>query len=175
MSNRKKPTSPSPLRAALAAKTTLVTHFDIATASTDEVAAAQRQVAVAEQLVAATLLHQEDHVRARAAAALEQAEAARAACFHRIEFKHVPLEDFDALVKLHPPTPAQSKDEWAWNPDTFNFALLEACVVDGDLTADDWEAELADEERWSPADKRHLINMALAAQRQTMADAIPKG
>ena len=175
MSNRKKPTNPSPLRAALAAKTALVTHFDMAIADSDAVEAAQRRVNVAEQMVAATLLHQDDAVRERAADALNEALAARDACFHRIQFRHLPLDDFDALVKLHPPTDAQAKEEWVWNHLTFNYALLEACVIDGDLTAAEWETELADQDKWTPADKRQLINMALAAQRQTMADAIPKG
>jgi hypothetical protein len=175
MSNRKKPNNPSPLRAALAAKTALVTHFDMSIASSDDVEAAQRQLNVAQQLVAATLLHDNDDVRARADEAMVKAQAARDACFHRIEFRHLPLEDFDALVKLHPPTAEQAKDEWVWNPDTFNYALLEACVIDGDLTAAEWEAELADNEKWSPADKKLLINNALEAQRQTMAGAIPKG
>ena len=175
MGNRPKPKSPSPLRAALAAKTALVTHFDMSIAPSDDVEAAQRQVNIAEQMVAATLLHDDEAVRNRAADALSKATAARDACFHRIHFRHLELDDFDALVKLHPPTAAQAKDEWVWNPDTFNYALLEECVVDGDLTAAEWETELADTERWTPADKRQLISMALAAQRQTMADAVPKG
>ena len=175
MSNRVKPKKPSPLRAALAAKTTLITHFDLSIATSDQVEAAQRQVNVAQQLVAATLLHDDDDVRQRAADALAKAEAARDACFHRIQFRHLPLDDFDALVKLHPPTDEQAKDQWAWNPDTFNYALLEHATIDGDLTAAEWQAELEDDARWTPADARQLVNMALASQRQTLADAIPKG
>jgi hypothetical protein len=175
MSNRKKPTRPSPLRAALAAKTTLVTHFDLPIASSDDVERAVRLVNMAEQIVAATLLHEDDAVRQRAADALEKAQAARSSCFHRIQFRHLPIEDFDALVKLHPPTAEHAKDGWIWNPDTFNYALLEEATIDGDLTAAEWEAELSDRERWTPADKRALVERALAAQRQTMADAVPKG
>lgn len=173
MSNAKKPTNPSPLRAALAAKTNLVTYFDLSIAETDVVEAAQRGVAVGRQLVAATLLHDDDAVRDQAAAALLRAEAERSACFHRINFRGLPLKDFDALVTLHPPTPEQAKDKWVWNPDTFNYALLEECTIDGDLTAAEWEAELHTD-RWSRADRSKLLNMALAAQQQSMADAVPK-
>lgn len=173
MANARPGGSPSPLRAALAAKTTLRTYFDVAIVPTEDVEAAQRAVAVARQMVAATLLHEDDTVKAKAETALTAAETNLAACFHRIWFRGLSDRDFDALVALHPPTAEQAKEKWIWNPDTFNYALLEACVVDGDLTAAEWETEL-DSDRWSRADKAQMFAMALAANRQTMADAIPK-
>lgn len=165
----------SPLRKALAAKTTLRTYFDVAIVDTETVEAAQRQVAVAEQLVAATLLSEDQEVTSKAQAMLDQAKARRDECFHRIWFRGLSEVDFDALVALHPPTDAQRKDGWAWNVETFNYALIEACAVDSDLTAAEWEAELSDADRWTRADKVQLVNAALACNRQTMADAVPKG
>lgn len=176
MSNRRKPTNnPGPLRAALAKKTTLRTYFDLSVVDSEDVEAAQRQVDVARQLVAATLLSDDPAVTDRAEAALEQAQAGLSECFHRLWFRGLGYDEFDALVALHPPTDAQRADDWLWNPETFNYALLEACAVDSDLTAAEWEAELADAERWSRADRTRVIGMALAANQQTMSDAVPKG
>ncbi len=163
----------SPLRAALAAKTNLRTYHDISVAPSEQVAAAQRQLELARQLQAASLLHEEDAVREKAAEAVGRAQAARDACFHRIWFRSLGNIEFDALVTLHPAADGQG-DDLPWNPETFDYALLAECVVDSDLTAQEWQAELADEKRWSGPDKRRVIAMALAAQRQTMADAVPK-
>lgn len=164
----------SPLRAALAAKTNLRTFHDIAVKPSEDVAAAQRQLELARQLQAASLLSEEPEVHDKAGQAVERAQAVRDTCFHRIWFRSLGDVEFDALVTLHPAVDGQA-DDLPWNPATFDYALLEACVVDGDLTATEWQAELADEERWSGPDKRRVIAMALAAQRQTMADAVPKG
>lgn len=176
MSNRKKPSSPSPLREALKKKTSLRTYFDVAIADTDQVEEAVRRVNAAQQLVTATLLSDDQDVRVRADRALDEARAARAACFHRVEFRGLGPKEFDALVDLHPPTDEQAKaeDPLPWNTDTFPYALLEAATVDSDLTAAEWEAELADEAKWTRADRNGLITAVLAAQRQTMADAVPK-
>lgn len=172
MSNRKKPKSP--LRAALNAKTSLHTFHEISTSPQAQVEAAKRKLDVARQLVAATLMSDDADVRSKAEAALEAAQAERDACFYRIEFRGLGLTEYDALVKLHPPTKAQEADKWLWNPDTFGYALLEAAAVASDLTAEDWAEELADEEKWPAPERARLISTALAAQRQTMADAAPK-
>lgn len=172
MSNRKKPKSP--IRAALAKKTSLRTYFDLGIADPDEIDAAQRRLDVARQLIGAALLGGDPEMRKKADAAIGVAQAERDACFHRIWFRALGLTEFDALVGLHPPTKEQARDQWAWNPDTFNYALLEAATVDSDLTAEDWETELSDEDRWPAADRRGLVNACLAAQRQTLADSVPK-
>lgn len=173
MSNRKKPKSP--LREALAKKTSLRTFYELPIVSQEQIEAAKRKLDVAHQLVAATLLHEDDEVRAKAEKAIADAQAERDACFHRVWFRGLGHNEFDALVALHPPTKEQQADQHAWNPDTFNYALLEAAGVDSDLSAEDWEAELADESKWPAPDRARLIGSCLAAQRQTMADAVPKG
>lgn len=174
MSNRQKVSRPvSPLRAALAAKTNLRTYHDIPVKPTEEIERVQRRLALARQLEAATLLKEDPEVRAAAADAVATVEAERDACFHRIWFRGLGHTEFDALVDLHPRASDQT-DDLPWNPATFDCGLLEACVVDGDLTAEEWQEELADESRWATPDRDRVVRMALAAQRQTMADAVPK-
>lgn len=175
MGNRPKPKKPSPLRAALAQKTNLQTYFDIAVADTEAVEEAQRVLVTAQQIAAGAMLGDDADVKARAKELLDEAKAHRAECFHRVWFRGLPFDEFDALVALHPPTDEQrrSDEQHAWNPDTFVWALLEECVVDGDLTADEWKAELGSD-RWTSADRQRFLGMAIAAQRQTLADAIPK-
>lgn len=163
----------SPLREALAAKTNLRTYHDIPVRPAEDIAAAQRKLEVARQLQAATMLSEDEDVRAKSARVIEEMQAERDACFHRIWFRSLGHNEFDALVALHP-APEGQDDDTPWDTRTFEYALLAACVVDGDLTADDWATELADEQRWSGPDKRRMIAMAFAAQRQTMADAVPK-
>lgn len=164
----------SPLRAALNAKTSLHTFHEVAIVPQPQIEAAKRRLDVARQLVAATLMHEDPDVRAKAEQAHDTAQTERDACFYRIEFRGLGLTEFDALVKLHPPTKEQSDNKWLWNPETFDFALLEHATVDSDLSAEEWAAELADEERWPAPERARLVNTCLAAQRQTMADAAPK-
>lgn len=179
MGNRRKPTRPSSLRAALAAQTSLRTYHDIAIVPGEQVAKAQRAVEAARQLQVATMLSDKDEVRDRGQQALDKAETELRACFHRIYFRGLPIEDFDALVDMHPPTPEQAKEGKAWNDDTFIYALLAECVEEedgtpGGLTAEEWEAELT-AKKWAAPEVRRVKHMAYAAQRQTMADAVPKG
>ena len=169
----------SPLRAALAAKTVYRTYFDMSVVDTEVAEKAKRDLAAFEQMRMTLMLSGGDDANnavflERAQEQVDQAQAAVDACYHRIWFRGLGYTEFDALVALHPPTAEQAKDKWAWNPDTFNFALIAACAVDSDLTAEDWAAELDDAERWSRADRSTMINRALECNRQTMADAVPK-
>ncbi len=177
MSTKRKKNSASPLRAALAAKTSLRTFHEIPIVPQEKIETAKRNLDVARQMVAATLLHDDAEVREKADQALATAQAARDACFHRIEFRGLGLDDFDALVTEHPATPAQVADDdydFPWDRSTFDYALLEHATVDSDLTAEEWKAELTDGERWPAPERARIINNCLAAQRQTMADAVPK-
>ena len=171
----------SPLRAALAAKTVYRTYFDMSIVDTEVAEKAKRELAQFEQmLLALRLSGSSDDAAAheafleRAQEQVDQAQAKVDACYHRIWFHGLGFTEFDALVALHPPTAEQAKDKWAWNPDTFNYALVAACAIDSDLTAGEWKAELEDADRWSRADRAQLLSEALAANRQTMADAVPK-
>lgn len=183
--------APGSLRAALAQRTNLRTWHDIAVAPADEIDAAQRRLDAARQLETATLLKDDPEIHDRVAAAVREATEARDKLFHRLWFRGLDLTEFDALVDLHPPTDEQHREGRTWNPDTFEYALLAACVEDedgtpGDLTPDEWRDELLgldpttgerDPQRraWPVAEQRRVMLMALSAQRQTMADAVPKG
>lgn len=171
MSNRKKPSSP--LRQALAKKTSLRTYFDFALVDVETVERVSRKLQAARQLEHGAMLSDNPDVKTRAAAVLAEIEAERDACFHRIWFRGLGSDEWDALVDLHPPTPEQAKDGAAWNDETFNYGLLEATAIDSDLSADDWRRELADE-KWTNADRRQLVLAAVRAQRQTLADQVPK-
>lgn len=171
MGNRRNPTHPSAVRAALDARTALVTWHDIAVADTETVAAAQEALQQALQLQVATMLHEDPDVRARAAALVEERQAARDECFYRLRFRGLDDDEFDALAQLHPPTTQDSKAGKAWHDETFMPALLAVCTMDSDVTEDEWAARLPG----MGADGRKVKLAAIAAQRQTMADAIPKG
>jgi hypothetical protein len=169
----------SPLRAALAARTSLRTYHDIAVAPGEDIERAQRQLEAARQMHAATLLHDDEAIRARAAEVLDSAERALGECFHRIYFRGLDLNDFDALVSLHPPTAEEASEGKAWSDDLV-YALLAAVVenedgTSGGLTDIEWKAELNEPGKWPAPERQHLVRMAWAAQRQTMADAVPKG
>ena len=165
-----KTSAASPLREALAAKTSLRTHFDIAVAGTEEIETATRRLNAMRQMEAATLLSDDDDVRAKGAQAAEDAQQARDALFHRIWFRGLPYEEFDALVALHPPTDEQAKASAVWG-DTFELALFAEAAEDSDLTAEEWETELS---TWTQAERSQAIRAALEAQRQTLAHFIPK-
>lgn len=160
----------SALRGALAAKTSLRTHFDIAVESTEVIEAAQRRLNAARQLEVATMLSDDTGVQERAAGALREAEEARDACFHRVYCRGLTLDEFDALVALNPPTDAQAREGRSWG-NGFDIALLTVCAEDSDLTREEWEEQLT---TWTAAERRRAIAAALEAQRQTLADAVPK-
>lgn len=160
----------SALRSALAAKTSLRTHFDIAQADTEVIEEAQRRLNAAQQLEMATTLHEDEAVKARAAQAVTEARAARDALFHRVWCRGLGLDEFDALVALHPATAEEAQSGLAWGAG-FDMALLAACAEDSDLTADEWASELAG---WTLPERRRAIAAALDAQRQTLADLVPK-
>lgn len=175
MSNRKKAKSPNPLRAALAQKTSLRTYFDFALVDTETLEHLQRKLQAARQLEHGAMLSDKPEVRERATTVLAEVQAEYDQVVHRIWFRGLGLDEWDALVALHPPTPAQQAEGAGWDEETFNYALLEAAAVDSDLTAVEWRTELADQEKWSNADRRSLLLAAVRAQRQSLADAVPKG
>lgn len=170
MPTKKKAAPKSPLRDALNRKSVTRTHYDMPTASTEEINAARNALDRAGQVAVATLMSDDPDIRARGESALAEAQRGLSACFHRIWFRPIGLTEFDALVTEHPPSAAQRKEGHAWNPDTFSFALLATACEDSDLTAEEWAEELADENKWPAPDRLGIFNASLRAQRQTGAD-----
>jgi hypothetical protein len=177
-----KKAAPKGLRAALAAKKVRLAHYDIPQVDSDVADEVAARVRRAQSMLSVLDLGDDGDAQARAEAERELAEAkARLAeCFHRVSFKGLPEDDFDALVNEHPPTPEQvdkdkklPKDQQRlWNEDTFVPALAEACYVGGDgLTAEEWDAELRS---WPRAEAGAFVRVLMDANRRDFSDGIPK-
>lgn len=182
MSNTRKAAvkkTPTGLRGALAARKARLSHFDIPVADSDVADASARKVERLTNML--NLLRVQDgdtESVKRLEKQVEDAKTELAACFHRIHFRGLSGEDYDALLNEHPPTAEQKKekDEQGrpplFNPDTFIPALLEACYVGDDgMTADEWKAELED---WPWPDRVDLQRAVTNANTRPFSDGIPK-
>lgn len=76
---------------------------------------------------------------------------------------------YDALLKDHPPTPEQIEEakkdgeNISFNPDTFSFALIDACCVEPEHEPGELEAWLRDDpdEEWNMAEVADLFQAAV--------------
>ena len=176
MSNRRAPKKTSGLRAALAARKTRIERYGVPLVEShvaDEAAAAFSRHS--ERLVFATFSGDADladSVRGEA----ERAKADLEKCFYWIRFQGLPEADFDALVNEHPPTDEQRARGEKWNPETFPYALLVACILDDDsgMDADEWKAELGSP-RWTRSDRVALLRTVYDANQREFSHGIPKG
>lgn len=75
-------------------------------------------------------------------------------------FRDIGRRKFDALVEAFPPTAAQKKDQFQWDPDKFCPALLAASAIDPKMSDIDAQ-EIYDE--WGRGDVEALFNAALQA------------
>jgi hypothetical protein len=180
----------SPLRKALAAKQVLTTYYDlplVPRATIDKLIPpleeARRSLLVAPY-TNGTATQKKAAVN-KAAAAVEDAKAKLDACFYRVEFRGLPGDDdLDALINAYPATPeqiekakaagAEGDDVPQIDMDPFNVAYLHACVVDSDLTEDEWREELWSD-RWTPADRRAIFDRVHQANQRAASDGIPNG
>lgn len=165
------------LRAALAAKTTRLVPFDVPVVDSETAdAAAERLLKANNQLDQLRWITEDKDVHDRVRREHREARQQRDACFYRVQFRGLGDADFDALVSEHQPSAEQRKQGYEWNPDTFIYALIEACLLDGDgMTADDWRDELANADRWTKADAGAFRRAALDANGREFSDGIPKG
>lgn len=159
------------LREALAGKRSRQTHYDMVVGDTDgleeRLSAARAALRLAQ--------HREDaDATGIAQTELDAALAAVQACLHRIVFRALEPDVFEALVGTHPPTAQQRDDGDRWNASTFEPALLAACAVDSDLTEAEWATELGSG-RWSLADRQEAFACALAANVIPRSLSVPKG
>lgn len=69
---------------------------------------------------------------------IADAKTVVAACYEQITITALPPNEIEDLLKKHRPTPEQEKRGALYNPDTFKPALVAACVLDSDITEDDW-------------------------------------
>lgn len=105
---------------------------------------------------------------AKAEAAIDAAQAAVDACYEPIVLRALLPQQFEDMVKEHPPR--SGKDE-RYNTDTFPMALFTACVQ-GDMSAEEWAAFLA--ERCSIGERNGLLVMAQNLNARVPDGTIPK-
>lgn len=85
-------------------------------------------------------------------------------------FRGVGRRKFEELQRAHPPTDEQQAENGgnlAWNPDTFLPALLEATVVNSELTAKEWNDDVLDSDDWGQAEVGLLLQTALGVNRES--------
>jgi len=115
----------------------------------------------------------EDELSRKFEAEVDAAQAELDACYEPIVFRGISDKAFEALVAEHPPV-GDDKEKAAWNVETFRPALIAACAVDADLTAEEWAEELASE-RWTKADLNEIFSAAVRANTRTVSEGLPKG
>lgn len=164
------------LRAALAEKKTRVEHFDIPIADSDTVDKLVGRLNDARQALTFANISDDKAAQNRAQAEVDKVQAEVDACFYRVHFKGLSSDaDLDALMNAHPPTDEQRDKGLAYNPDTFDLALLVASITgDDEMTEDEWRAEVYSD-KWTRADRRRLFDTVTAANTQSFSDSIPKG
>lgn len=145
-----------------------VVEFEVAQKAANDVTLARSTLQATNFLIARGTGDLGELTAARSAAEseLEKAEEALSACFHRIWLQAIPEQEFDALVNAHPATAEQvetarerGEEIPVWNEETFPYELLEHCVQDSELSAAEWETELAG---WERPEKRELIQRCIA-------------
>lgn len=162
------------LRAALAAKTSRITHFDLPIVESEEADAKGKRVTELTNRRDFARVTKDNETVAKLDVEIAEAKADLAACFYRISFKGLTMLDFDALVNEHPPTKEDAKNDMQWNEETFVYALLEAsCVNEDNMTAEEWKADL-NSGRWTRADRNALFNAVYSANLQDFSAGIPK-
>lgn len=87
-----------------------------------------------------------------------------------LTFRGLSPDEVDALRDEFTPADGEKVDTKA-----YTAALLAASVVDSDLTAEEWTAELYESGRWSDGEVVKLRHAAQDAYSESPAPGIPKG
>lgn len=74
-------------------------------------------------------------------------------------FEAISSHDMDALVAAHPPTKDQQLQGIGFNPETFNPALIAACLVEPKVTPEEF-LEIWQSDAWSQGELSTLFNTA---------------
>lgn len=161
------------LSAALARKQRREEYYDVLI---DDPTAAEAAVKVAERgVLDAALEHGADSDEVTAAQTqLAASHQQLADCYHRVVLRNLPPAKFEALVAAHKPTKAQEDAGAMWNRTTLAPALLAACAVDSDLTEEQWAEQFASG-LWSMADRDGIFGAALAVNVSARDTTVPKG
>lgn len=85
-------------------------------------------------------------------------------------FRGIGRKHYEEVLREHPPTDAQKAEAEErkavapqWNVETFPAALCHASTVDGELSAEEWQADIFDSPDWGPGELNALFNAALEA------------
>lgn len=125
--------------------------------------------------------HNDKPARAELAAAVQSgdearitaAKAALEACYVEVTIQALEPDALEKLIGKHPPTEAQEKRGGVYNPDTFPAALLAACLLDSDITEEDW-LEYLNKGPLSAGEGTALFNKAWAVNYRAPDPWIPK-
>jgi len=125
----------------------------------------ERQDAVrdARQRVALAQYQGDEKATEKANGILEQASKALDECLFTIRIQGFTDDaDWDALINAHTAPGDDGELDW----DAFCCALLAECVLDSDLTAEEWRDELWSP-KWTRAERAELFRSANAANTTT--------
>lgn len=118
-----------------------------------------------EQLLGRQLPHATVPLRMDFSAEVDRAEAELGQrvpeAYVEIKLRAIPPDDFQALVDAHQPTDEEREKGARWAV-TFGPAVLEACVIDSDLAAEDW-AFLMAQNHMAAGEVITLVHAAVAA------------
>lgn len=137
------------------------------------IAAAAREVRLAEQAWRVAQLRTGDGAAEAVAAAreaLDQAEEVLQECYERVELTALAPADFEALVAEH--EPREDSDDEEWDSETFPLACFVACAP-GDLSAQEWTDFL--NSNVSVVERDELLQLAIAVNIRQVNPAVPKG
>jgi hypothetical protein len=181
---RKKPNG---LRAALAAKKVLTTYYDIPIVDRQTVDAIVERLQEARADVTRYRHADEPMFVKRFKEAQESERAVKAeldACFYRVTFRALKNDaQIDRLLNAYPATEEQIEKAKAagtaeadlpdLDTDSFNVAYLVACILNSDLTADEWRAELWSD-KWTEPDRAAIFARVHQANTAEFNVGIPK-
>lgn len=162
----------SSLRSALAAKRVREAVYPIQTAD-DTVARENLAEAKQRRLLAGVGKDSTTEQVAEAEKAVQVAQAAVDACYYQLRLRGISAADLEALINAHPPKP-DAEDGSSWDEDGLMPALVAACTVDSDLSADEWADELSSE-RWTRGDRKALFLAAMSVCIKAGNDGLGKG
>lgn len=132
-----------------------------------------KQLADAREVLATANMVGDEKRMTSARAKLDEVEARVRADGIEFVFRGIGRRKYEELIREHPPTKEQVTEAEAegsvmsFNPDTFIPVLLEATVVNTDLTAAQWESEVIDSDDWGQGEISTIIGYAMDVNRGT--------
>lgn len=153
----------SALRDALAAKQAHVVTVRIPVVKQATVEDRQDALRDAKQRLGLATYQSDAKAQEKAEKAVQAAQAALDECLFTIEIQGLTDDaDWDALITAH----TAPGDDGDLDLDGFHCAVLEACVVNERMTAEEWRKELWSP-RWTRAERSELFAAARAANTTT--------